>query len=40
MAYLGEARIEDSVRNLVTDLVRVSLSDRLRGEQEAVLQPE
>jgi len=34
-AHLGETGIEDGVRDLVGDLVRVALTDRLGGEEEA-----
>jgi len=35
LTHLGETGIEDSVRNLIGDLVRVTLTDRLGGEEEA-----
>lgn len=37
MTYSGETSIEDGVRDLVTDLVGVALTDRLGGEEEAIL---
>ncbi len=33
---LGEDRVQDGVGNLVGDLVRMALGDRLRGEEEVV----
>jgi len=36
-AHLSETSIEDSVRDLIGDLVRVTLTDRLGGEEEAVM---
>jgi hypothetical protein len=34
--HLLETSVEDGIRDLVTDLVGVTLSNRLRGEEEAV----
>jgi hypothetical protein len=35
--YDSETSIEDSIRDLITDLIGVSLSNRLGGEEEARL---
>ena len=35
-AHLRKARIQNGIRNLICNLVRVSLTDRFRGEEEAV----
>lgn len=35
VTHLSKAGIEDSVRDLVGNLVRVALTDRLGGEEEA-----
>jgi hypothetical protein len=37
MTYNSETGIEDGVRDLITDLVGVSLSNRLGGEEEAIV---
>lgn len=37
MTYLSKACIKDGVRDLVTDLVGVALTDRLGGEKEAAV---
>lgn len=34
VGVLGEAGVEDGVRDLVTDLVGVALSDRLAGDEQ------
>ena len=36
--YNSETSIEDSIRDLITDLIGVALSNRLGGEEEAMSQ--